>query len=142
EIELAAELTLAITNFSLKQPGTCAGDRACGHVQVHADGDKCNDTKADGTRLPYNEEAWTLSASADFLYCDGVVLGANGVTGVDGEHVISAGLYDDAESPVLDPTGKRIEDAITVTVQADIGIGGGGAGGQGGTSGAGGTGGA
>lgn len=133
---LAASLVLSVQNFTLRKPGLCAGAAACGHVHVQIDGDSCNATDANGARLPYNQEAAAQMVPADFAYCDGAVVGPSGVTGVDGQHTISVGFYDDAEAAVVDQAGKPVADTATVTVEVQ------GQGGQGGSGGAGGTGGA
>jgi hypothetical protein len=136
ETELHVEIEFTVTNFTLAEPGKCGGKPSCGHVHVKVDGDKCNDTEEDGTKVPYNELVFASPAGADLLYCEGVTLGPMGVMGAEGPHVIAVQLFNDDHSAVTSPSGQGITDQVNVTVELEAA---GGAGGTGGAAGAGGS---
>jgi hypothetical protein len=115
EPNLEFEVEFDVKNFTLQAPGACDGMDACGHVHIQIDGDRCNDSEAEG-RLDYNEEVFQSPAAADLIYCQGIMVGSGGILGVDGDHVVTLTLVDDDESPVLDDAGKPIADARHVDV--------------------------
>jgi len=132
EVELEVEIEFTVTNFTLKEPGTCGGAAACGHVHIKVDGDNCDDTEEDGTMLPFNEEVFVSPSGADLLYCGGVSLGPDGVEGADGGHTITVQLHNDDESAVTNTIGVIVSDQVNVEVEVEDGVGTGGEGGAGG----------
>jgi hypothetical protein len=127
--EPAVEIDVAfsVERFTLKAPGSCDGASRCGHIHLLVDGDSCNDAEATG-KLPFNEEAIASPASVNLIYCKDVVINPHGITGVDGQHVVSLALFDDDEHPVNDPDGKAISTSVgfAVVLVQPAGAGGGG----------------
>lgn len=95
------DVDFTITNFTLKDPGTCAGATNCGHLHLLVDGANCN---APGT--PYNAAATSSPATAGFDYCK---------SGIPGSHVISLEIHNDDHSP-FKVGGQTVSDQVTVTV--------------------------
>jgi len=88
-------VTFAVSNFTLKTPGTCAGDPACGHVHLLIDGTACNDTVA---MKPYNNTGWASPINANFGLC----------AMPEGQHEVRLELHHDDHSPVKDAGGATI----------------------------------
>jgi len=129
ELAVGVDVAFSVHDFTLKKPGSCDGASRCGHVQIHVDGDACNDEEAEG-RLAYNEIAYASPASANLIYCKAVTIGVDGVKGLDGDHILSLGLYGDDETAVKDGAGNAIHTDVhfTLHVAQPAGAGGGGAG--------------
>src|SRR5262249_7820652 len=75
-------VTFDVSNFTLRKPGTCAGDTACGHVHLKVDGAACNDTAA---MKPYNAAGWASPISANLALCPTV----------EGQHQVLLELHHD-----------------------------------------------
>lgn len=118
EPEVEIEVAFDVHDFALKEPGTCDGAAACGHVHIHVDGDTCNDSDATG-KLDYNEEVFASPSDADLIYCKDVTIGTTGVMGLDGEHVVTLSLVGDDEEPVKGADGRAIEAQVNVTVHVE-----------------------
>jgi hypothetical protein len=130
EIGLDVDLVFEVHDFALKAVGDCKGAPRCGHVQIHVDGDACNESHATG-KAPFNEEAIASPTSADLIYCKDVTIGVDGVKGLDGPHVVTLGLFDDEEQPLKDEADRPIATDVHFVLQVIQPPGAGGAGGGG-----------
>jgi hypothetical protein len=92
-----------VTNFTLKDPGKCAGAANCGHVHMVIDDAKCNDPDAPG---PYNADGSASPIVIGFDYCPAI----------SGAHKIIAELHNDDHSTYTDPAGTAVTDSVSVTV--------------------------
>jgi hypothetical protein len=92
-----------VANFTLKDPGTCAGAANCGHVHMVIDGTQCNDPAAPG---PYNADGAASPIVIGFDYCPAI----------SGAHKIIAELHNDDHSTYTDPSGKAVTTSVDVNV--------------------------
>jgi hypothetical protein len=104
-VNLPADKQVAInftTNYTLKAPGTCAGQDNCGHVYVLIDSTACNQSN-----LAYNTLATSTVTSADFSKC----------AMAPGQHIITLELHHDDATSVLDLLNNPVTSKVTVTTQ-------------------------
>ena len=90
------------TNYTVKAPGTCAGQENCGHVYVLIDGTGCN-----ASSLPYNTLASSSPTTADFSKC---AMAA-------GQHVVTLELHHDDGTAVLNLLNNPVTSKVTITTQ-------------------------
>lgn len=95
------DVAFAITNFTLKAPGSCGSTTNCGHVHVLIDGSSCNDT-AGG--VPYNVAATSSPAQPNFHLCPTAA----------GSHTITLELHNDDHSP-YQVNGATVSDQVAIT---------------------------
>jgi hypothetical protein len=95
-------VAFAVTGFTLKDPGMCAGAAGCGHVHVLVDGTGCNDV---GSHSPYNAAGAASPINAGLDYCPSI----------GGMHTIKLELHNDDHSAFKDATGATISDSVTIT---------------------------
>lgn len=89
----------SVQNFTLKAPGTCGTETACGHVHVLVDGSACNDTGA-----PYNNAGATGPTAAKLGLCADAA----------GAHEITVELHNDDHSAVMSD-GSSVKADVRVT---------------------------
>ena len=95
------DVAFTYTNFTLKDPGACAGAASCGHVHLLIDGSDCTPPGE-----PYNAAGSSSPITAGFDYCK---------SGIPGTHKITLELHNDDHSPVK-VGGNTVSDSVTVTV--------------------------
>jgi hypothetical protein len=92
------------TNFTLRTPGTCSGEDACGYVTLQVDGSSCNQPS-----LSYNALATSSPAEVNLTLCQTVA----------GQHVITIELHNDDGNIVDDLAGNSVTDEATITAQTE-----------------------
>lgn len=95
------DVAFAITNFTLKAPGSCGTATNCGHIHVLIDGTACNDT---GGGLPYNVAATASPAQPNFHLCPTAA----------GSHTVTLELHNDDHSP-YQVNGATVSDQVAIT---------------------------
>jgi hypothetical protein len=93
------------TNFTLKSPGTCAGEDACGYVTLLVDSSDCNQEG-----LAYNTLAVASPTDVNLSLCK---------TAVAGQHTITIELLKDDGSIVKDLAGNPVTDDVTITAETE-----------------------
>jgi hypothetical protein len=100
EEDIPVDFTM--TNFTLKNAGSCGSTANCGHVHVLIDGaNSCGGP-------PYNNAEYSGSPTKAIV---------SQCSTVNGAHTISLELHFDDHSPVNGPDGKVIASSVQVTVQ-------------------------
>jgi hypothetical protein len=105
-------VAFTVTNFTLKEPGKCAGASACGHVHVLVDGHSCDDHE-NGEVHSFNAESATSPVGAGLDYCTDAVMGVP----VEKSYPVVVSLYGDDEAEVKDSSGKAVSDSIEFSVK-------------------------
>jgi hypothetical protein len=91
------------TNFTLRSPGTCAGQGGCGHVYLTIDSSECNAIGKD-----YNALAISSPTDVSLANCNMPL----------GQHRITAELHDDSGAVVTGTgTGDPVAASVTINVQ-------------------------
>jgi len=90
------------TNYTLKAPGSCAGQEHCGHVYVLVDSTACN-----LPGQPYNALAVASPVQADLSKC----------ATATGSHTVTLELRNDDESIVNNLLSSPVTSAATITIQ-------------------------
>lgn len=102
------DVMLSASGILLKDPGTCLGEKDCGHVELFIDGSTCNDLEDAASPKPYNAVTSSTTSTAGLDYCPTFPMVAGG-------HTLRAELHHDDLSPVLDPSGATLADSVTFT---------------------------
>jgi len=100
DADKSVDVPFTLASFTLKDPGTCGSNTACGHLHVTIDGSACN-----ATGSPYNNAATASPAVAKFAKC----------ATATGSHVVTLLLQNDSHAPVNDAAGSPIKASITLT---------------------------
>lgn len=95
------DVAFTVTNFTLKNPGSCGSETNCGHIHVLIDGSACNDTNG---ALPYNVAAIASPAQPNFHLCPTAA----------GEHTVTLELHNDDHSP-YQVNGATVSDQVKFT---------------------------
>lgn len=90
------------TNYTIKAPGTCAGDDHCGHIYLLIDNSSCN-----APSLAYNTLADSSPVDADFSKC----------ATPTGMHTVTLELRHDDGSTVLNLVSNPVTAQVTITAQ-------------------------
>ncbi len=96
-------VTVALTGFTLKAPGSCAGAAHCGHIHLNINDMACNDPAMSS---PYNNASATTTIVAKYHLCPAGTM--------VGPHVLTIGLHDDNHDHIK-ADGKNITHTINVT---------------------------
>lgn len=104
-VNLSADKKIPVdftTNYTLKAPGTCAGQDNCGHIFLLVDSSNCN--------LPsmlYNSLVVSSPAQADLSKC----------ATPTGMHTITMELHHDDGSVVLNLLNNPVTSQVTISAQ-------------------------
>lgn len=90
------------TNYTLKDPGACGNEDACGHVTLLVDGSGCNQAL-----YSYNKLAVSSPTEVDLTLCQTVA----------GMHTIKIELRKDDGSIVNDAAGNPVDEEATITAE-------------------------
>jgi hypothetical protein len=105
-----------VKNFTLKDPGTCAGAANCGHIILTIDDDRCNYVQIDGGTATWNDRSGTTALIGKMRGCMSGRPGHNAPYVYNGAHKLKVELRNDDGTPYA-AAGATTTSETNVTMQ-------------------------